>query len=296
MRVFFKLFISVLFLVIGVIRVNAQLIASPDEYLNNRISRCYKSTVLVILEDDDKSYYNDLITHSFNSYWKIGKFKFIKKAEVKAYSNNDKYSFFSFGHFADDARVFSQPYYGFSLSLVEPLTVNVISYSYGKDSLPVINLTYKLVSVVQMMQDYISYHHKRINKLDKKLPGYIVDYYNSRKKELYKKKIYINQDDINKYYDKESEQYLLTVEGVTKNFRVKPEVVSADIIAKAIMEQDEKVVFVDGYGKFTNLVTAKDGKVVSCGKGYIPNNKKMVIKSIIFGTTLAVAIILAATR
>ncbi len=281
------------FFFISIININSvcsQIIACSDEDVENRIKRFLNTTTLVVLEDEKDSYYNVVVSNAMYKYWKINNYKLVSIAESKNFINNEKYSFLALGYFNDDALALKKSNnYGLNLSLVEPLAVNIVSYSFSKDSVALYNQMYRIISVIQMMHEYVGFHKRKFEKADKNLPSSLLEFYNSRRIELDDKRVVVNKSDLTKFYASDKTTNLLTLEGIEKNFKVKPEIVSAEKLAKIILKQDPKIVFIDGYGNYTNMVTAKGGRVIATGKGYVPNYSKKIIKSAFLATLIGIS-------
>ena len=208
-------------------------ITVPDR---ENLDKFFKTTLMVVYDDNPMSDYNFKIKEAIEKYWKITPYKFIKPSELEKYRKDPKYSFLTVDRVFFEKDKTKAQYEFFSVSLGGnyrtfkdmPQIANIPLSYYGVDEE---TYAYKIPVLIKFLQNHILNvkKHPEINKINVK------SFYTKQIPQIHNKTLYLAKEELTPGCDSEKE--------IKKLYPYPFKIVSRDELEQAIDEGKDIVFF-----------------------------------------------------
>lgn len=245
-----KLIAGLLFLIMVLPVVAQDYVPTKDE-----ISRFFKTTTLVVLEDNPMLEYNIRIKDVMNKEWTITPFKFITVKEFEEKMTDPAYSFLVMTEvtFEKDKSMAKYKFLNlllgdnvFSLSQLPAICSVPLAY-YGVEEGSYI---YKL----NLLARFIQNHVQLIQEHPEYISSNVFKHYNDNMGDIKHKTLYLVQDEL--------EPAINSAARIRKIYPYKFRIVTREDVQKAIEDRDPDVVFLHKVGPEGTRLKARCYKVI----------------------------------
>lgn len=245
-----KLIAGLLFMMMVLPMVAQDYVPTKDE-----ISKFFKTTTLVVLEDNPMLEYNIRIKEVMNKEWTVTPFKFITVKEFEEKMTNPEYSFLVMTEvtFEKDKSMAKYKFLNlllgdnvFSLSQLPTICSVPLAY-YGVEESSYI---YKL----NLLARFIQNHVQLIQEHPEYISANIFKHYNDNMGDIKHKTLYLVQDEL--------EKSINSAARIHKIYPYKFKIVTREDIQKAIEDRDPDVVFLHKVGPEGTRLKARCYKVI----------------------------------
>ncbi len=245
-----KLIAGLLFLMMVLPVVAQDYVPTKDE-----ISRFFKTTTLVVLEDNPMLEYNIRIKEVMNKEWTVTPFKFITVKEFEEKMTDPAYSFLVMTEvtFEKDKSMAKYKFLNlllgdnvFSLSQLPAICSVPLAY-YGVEESSYI---YKL----NLLARFIQNHVQLIQEHPEYISSNVFKHYNDNMGDIKHKTLYLVQDEL--------ENSINSAARIRKIYPYKFRIVTREDIQKAIEDRDPDVVFLHKVGPEGTRLKARCYKVI----------------------------------